>query len=187
MPFPPQPKKELKIFDAMPPENQDTFDHGVPISFEEFEACALILFSPNLQIVASLDNTDSDVTSTYETSITHGFTFSTSQSITITEEVGVNVEVVTEKTSISFALSFTEQWSTTTTKSMSFSCPPGKKAFVYQGTLVSRVLMLDADKGKYQWKSAAGKALTQVLVTSRAPIGAAPSNQVNVPTDAKQS
>ncbi|MCI5208139.1 MAG: hypothetical protein D3910_04980 [Candidatus Electrothrix sp. ATG2] len=180
MPFPPPPSHELKIFDSLPPTTEETFNAGIPAVDTEQEDCAIILYSPNLQIIASLDNTNSEVTSTYETSVTHGFTFSTTQSLSITEEFGVNIEVVTEKTSITFALSFTEQWNTSTTKSMTFSCPPGKMAFVYQGTLVSRILSLNSETGQYSWKAAAGKALTQVLVTSEKPIGKAPSNQITI-------
>ncbi len=179
MPFP-KPTHELKIFDSLPPTNQDTFNGGLPISDTEQEECAIILYSPNLQIIASMDNTKSKVTSTYETSVTHGFSFSSTQSISITEELGINIEIVTEKTSITFALSFTEQWNTSTTKSMSFSCPPGEMAFVYQGTLVSRILALNSETAQYEWKGSAGKAMTQVLVTSKEPIGAAPSNQVAI-------
>ena len=120
------------------------------------------------------------MTSNYSTSVSHGFTFSSTQSISVTAEVGVNIEIVTAKISTTFALSFTEQWNTTTTKSMNFSCPPGKRAFVYQGTLISRVMELNASSGQYQWHSAAGKALTQVLVTHSEPIGAAPSNPVSI-------
>jgi len=177
MPFPP-PARKLKIFDTMPVPSEETFNGGLLASDTEQQMCAIILYSPNLQIIASLDNTNSGVTSTYQTSVSHGFTFSSTQSLSITESVGVNIEVVTETTSMTFALSFTEQWNTTTTKSMSFSCPPGKMAFVYQGTLMSRVLMLDSQTGVYDWKAAAGKALTQVLITSETPIGSAPSNGV---------
>jgi hypothetical protein len=77
-------------------------------------------------------------------------------------------------------LSFSEQWNTTRTQGMSFSCPPGKKAFVYQGTLISRVMALNAQTAQYEWFSAAGKALTQVLVTTDTPIGNAPSSPVTM-------
>ncbi|NVK17521.1 MAG: hypothetical protein HWE30_02365 [Methylocystaceae bacterium] len=179
MPFP-VPTKELKIFDELPTPSEDVFNAGVPIVDTEGEACALILYSPNLQIISSMDNTNSRVTTTYETSVTYGFKFSSTQTFSISEEVGVNIEVVTEKTTVSFALSFTEEWSTSITKSMSFSCPPGEKAFVYQGTLVSRVMSLNSDTAQYEWKAAPGKAMTQVLLTSETPVGAAPSNKVTI-------
>ena len=46
--------------------------------------------------------------------------------------------------------------------------------------LCTRVMELNASSGQYQWHSAAGKALTQVLVTHSEPIGAAPSNPVSI-------
>ncbi|MBF0110401.1 MAG: hypothetical protein HQL76_14635 [Magnetococcales bacterium] len=180
MGFPPPVQHELKIFDTLPAANETTFFAGIPSTNTSNEALAIILYSPNLQIVASLDNSHSDVTSTYQTSISQGFTFSTSQSISITSSVGVSIEIVTASVSTTFALSFTEQWSTTTTKTMSFSCPPGKKAFVYQGTLMSQVLKFNSGTNTYSWSGGAAKALTQVLVTSATPIGIAPSNTVTI-------
>lgn len=181
MPIPPPPSAGLTIFESDPgPATGVVFNQGIPSTNTDTESLAIILFSPNLELIASLDNTDSEVTSTYQTSVTTGFTFGTTQSLSITEEIGVNVEIVTEKTSVTFALSFSEQWSTTTTKSMSFSCPPGKKAFVYQGTLMSKVMKFSAASAQYSWASAPTKALTQVLVTAAEPIGKAPSNSVTV-------
>lgn len=180
MPFPVKKKTVLKIFEEVPVPSEETFNSGVPSKSDANVAQAIILYAPNLQIIASLDNTNSEVTSNYSTSVTHGFTFSSTQSLTITEEVGVNIEVATESTSVSFALSFTEEWSTSTTKSMDFSCPPGKMAFVYQGTLRSRILQLNAETAQYEWAGEASKALTQVLLTSAKPIGSAPSNPVTI-------
>lgn len=182
MPFPPHVDPKLEIFSDQPTPSETTFYKGVLSTNTSEESLSVILFSPNLQLIASMDNTNSQVTSNYETSVSHGFTFSSTQSLSITEEVGVNIEVVSEKTSVTFALSFTEQWNTTTTKTMSFSCPPGKSAFVYQGTLMSRVLKFDAATAQYEWQGSAAKALTEVLVTSATPIGNAPSNAVTIKT-----
>jgi hypothetical protein len=179
MPFPP-PKTKIQIFDSEPPPNANTFAAGVPATSTQQDSLAIIMFSPNLQMIASLDNSNSAATSAYSVAVATGFTFSTTQSISITEEVGVNIEVVTEKTSITFALSFTEQWTTTTTNTMTFTCPPGQKSFVYQGTLMSKILQFNASNATYSWQGAAAKALTQILVTSNDPIGAAPSNSVTV-------
>jgi hypothetical protein len=181
MPIPPPPATGLTIFESDPgPATGVVFNQGIPAANTDAESLAIVLFSPNLQLIASLDNTQSEVTSTYGTSVTTGFTFSATQSLSITEEVGVNVEIVTEKTSVTFALSFTEQWTTTETKTMSFACPPGKKAFVYQGTLMSKLMKFSAETAQYSWASAPTKALTEVLVTSAVPIGSAPSNPVTI-------
>jgi hypothetical protein len=81
---------------------------------------------------------------------------------------------------VTFALSFTEEWTTTETKTISFECPPGKKAFVYQGTLMSKLMTFSADTAQYTWASAPSKALTEVVVTTELPIGSAPSNPVMI-------
>jgi hypothetical protein len=181
MPIPPPPTTGVTIFPTDPgAATQTIFEQGIPATSTDVAMLAIVLFSPNLQLIASLDNTNSDATSTFSTSVSHGFTFSTSQSLSITAEVGVNIEIVTAKVSTTFALSFTESWTTTQTRTMSFSCPPGKKAFVYQGTLMSKLMKFDDGTGQYSWVTGATKALTEVLVTTNTPVGTAPSNQVTI-------
>ncbi|WP_143589702.1 hypothetical protein [Thalassospira mesophila] len=180
MPFGPPSTHDLKIFDVMPVPNETTFNAGVPAQSTTNEMLSIILYSPNLEIIASLDNTKSAVTSDYNVSVSNGFTFTTTQSVSVKTSVGISIEIVTASVETTFALSFSEQWNTTRTQGMSFSCPPGKKAFVYQGTLISRVMALNAQTAQYEWFSAAGKALTQVLVTTEAPIGNAPSSPVTM-------
>lgn len=179
MPFPP-PRTTFQLFDTQPAPTQSTFAAGIPGINTQQQSLSVVMFSPNLQMIASMDNTNSQVTSSYSVDVTTGFTFSSTQSFSITEEVGVNIEIVSEKTSVTFALSFTEQWSTSTSKTMSFSCPPGEKAFVYQGTLMSRILVFNPQDGSFAWNGDAARALTQVLVTSATPIGSAPSNPVTI-------
>jgi len=181
MNIPPPVVSGVEILESDPgPATQTTFEKGIPSTNTDSQALSIVLFSPNLQLIASLDNTTSDATSTYTVSVSHGFTFSSTQTLSITNEVGVNVEVVSAKTSVTFALSFTEQWTTTQTRTLSFSCPPGKKAFVYQGTLMSKIMALDAESAQYSWASAPTKALTEILVTTNTPIGVAPSSPVSV-------
>ena len=178
MPFPPPTQTALKIFDTQPAASASTFAAGIPSTNTRSDSLAIILFSPNFQIIASLDNKSSQITSSYTVEVNTGFSFSTTQSISITADVGVNIEVVTASLSTTFALSFTEEWTSSTTKSMTFSCPPGETAFVYQGTLMYRVLLLDADSAKYSWSGSAAKGLTQILLTSNVPLGTMPSNSV---------
>jgi hypothetical protein len=181
MPIPPPPNNSVKILESDPgPATEAVFNQGIPATSDENESLAIILFSPNLQIIASLDNTQSSATTTYSTSVSHGFTFSTTQSLSITAEAGVNIEIFTAKISVTFALSFTEQWTTTQTKTVSFQCPPGKKAFVYQGTLMSKLMSFSAETAQYSWVSAPSTALTEVVVTTELPVGSAPSNSVTI-------
>ena len=180
MPIPP-PSYGLTIFEGDPgAPTEQVFNQGIPSTNTDKDSLSIVLFSPNLQLIQSLDNSQSDATSTYSTSISRGFSFSTSQQISISTKVGVSIEIVTVEQTITFALSFTEQWTETKTLTYSFSCPPGKKAFVYQGTLVSKLMAFDAENGKYSWMSAPSTALTDLVVTTRSPIGSAPSNSVSI-------
>src|SRR5215213_1173842 len=105
MPIPPPPVSGLEILESDPgPPTQTTFEKGIPSTNSENQALSIVLFSPNLQLIASMDNTNSDATSQYSVSVSHGFTFGSTQTLSITEEFGVNIEVVSEKTSVTFAL-----------------------------------------------------------------------------------
>ena len=170
MAFPPPPHSKLTIFPSLPPANAVNFAQGVPATVTQTTGCSIILFSPDLQIVASFDNSGSEVTSEFQTSISHGFTFSSTQSVSITSSVEVSIEVVKVGVSTTFSLSFTEEWNTTTTKTITFSCPPKSKAFVYQGTLKSQIMVFNPADGSYSYSGAAAQALTQALVSRNAPI-----------------
>lgn len=168
----------FKIFDSMPSPSSDTFDSGLKAKVgTDGKDYSIILYSPNLHLAGSLDNTGSDSSSSYSTSITRGFTFSMSQSLSISSTVGVSIEIVTASVTTTFSLSFSETWNTSETKSVSVDCPAGKKAFIYQGVLDSRVMVYDSANGDYAWYTEEGKAMTEVLVTRDQAIlheGAAP-------------
>ncbi len=156
----------LTIFASMPPPDQATFNAGLPAASDGNTALAVILFSPNLQNLIVLDNTDSDASSHWEKDVTYGFSFSSTQGFSISNTVGVNIEVATDTVTTQFSISFTEQWSTQTTEKMSFDCPGRKKAFVYQGTLMSRLLKYDAGSGVFSWSGAAETTPTTVIKTT---------------------
>lgn len=178
----PPPAPTFEILESDPgPATATVFNQGIPATNPDDQMLSVVVFSPNLQLIASLDNTQSQATSTYSAAVTHGFTFSTTQSVTLTDELGVSILIVTAKMSIAFALSFTEQWTTTVTDTMTFSCPAGQQAFTYQGTLMAKVMAFDTENGTYSWYTPTPtKALTQIIVTSSTPIGAAPSNPVTI-------
>jgi hypothetical protein len=62
-------------------------------------------------------------------------------------------------------MTFTEQWNTETTETMSFSVPAGEMAYLYQGYILSRELIYDAKTGGYSWGDQA-RFLTNILATS---------------------
>lgn len=164
-----KPSKTFKVFEYQPPANRDTFERSLPATNTLAESLSIVMFTPDLQLVASMDNTESDAECSFEKSVTTGFTFGTQQSISISTMVAVSIEIVKVSTTVTLGLSFTEEWSKSTTDSMNFTCPPGKKAYVYQGTLKSRVLRLDSETGEYSWKGQEARALTPIMVTRREP------------------
>lgn len=161
----------FKILTAMPTPSSETFAQGLTATVgSDGKDYSVILFSPNLHLVGSLDNTNSESSSSYSTSVSHGFTFSSTQGLSIEESVGVNIEIVTASVKTTFSLSFTEEWSTTKTKTVSIDCPAGKKSFIYQGIIESRIMAFDSTTAKYSWYTPTGKAMTDVLVTRDEPI-----------------
>ena len=159
----------VKIYDKQPPASADTFQHSLPIKQVSDYLDSLVLFAPDLQIIGSIDNTNSSVATSYAKSVTTGFTFSSTQSLAF--KAGFQAGVVFAKASfeITFTISFTEQYSRTSTETVSFAVPKGEKAFLYQGTLQTRVLRYDPKKDSYTYMEAAN-FLTEIFDTFKDPI-----------------
>jgi hypothetical protein len=162
-------RSKVTIFDARPPATEDTFTKSLPKKATEKELQAIVLYAPNLQNVGSIDNTNSDTTTEYSKSVTSGFTFSTSQQLSVEASFEASAEVIKAGLKVGFSISFTEEWSESTTETMSFSVPPGKKAFTYQGYLMAQILSYDASSGVYTYKDVA-RFLTNILATSPVPL-----------------
>lgn len=166
--IPPKPT-QVKIFTARPPADEDTFRASLPKIATQDKLQVIVLYAPNLQNVGSIDNTSSDVTTTYEKSVTTGFTFSMSQQLSVEAYFEAGVEVVKAGIKIGLTFTFTEEWSTSTTETMSFAVPGGKKAFTYQGFLMAQILEYDAKSGAFAYKETA-RLLSNVLATSATPL-----------------
>lgn len=129
----------------------------------------MVLFSPDLQNIGSIDNTHSQATSVYAKSVTTGFTLSSTQTIQIGAEFEAGIVLVKGKFTVGFSISFTEQYSKTTTETINFSVPPGEMAFTYQGTLRSQILEYDPAKDAYSYKSSS-LFLSPIMATTKDPI-----------------
>ncbi len=173
-------KKKLKIFDQLPPANQDSFDQGLPLIAKDDFVDVLILYAPDLESVGSMDNTDSDIVSTYSKSVTSGFTFSMGQSLTVGAEFEAGVVFAKGKVSVELNVSFTETWNNSQTETIEFSCPGRKQAFTYQGYLLSRKLRFFPETQTFAYVESEGRFLTNILKTSDTPIIGKTSNIVNV-------
>jgi hypothetical protein len=167
--IPPRNKKVF-IFPSLPPANQDTFDQGLPLIAKDNFVDVIILYAPDLESVGSVDNSVSDVTTSYSKSVTSGFTFSMSQGITAGAEFEVGAVFAKGKFSISITLTFTETWNTSQTETISFAVPGRKKAFLYQGFLLTRKLRYNPKNQTFSYIENEGRFLSNVLKTSDEPI-----------------
>jgi hypothetical protein len=159
----------IEIYDKRPPADADTFRKSLQLLADSTKAQVLVLFSPDLQNIGSIDNTHSKATSSYAKSVTTGFIFSSTQKIDISASFEAGVVLVKGKFTVGFSISFTEQYSTATTETINFSVPPGEKAFTYQGTLRSQILEFDPATGLYDYK-AESRFLTPIMATTEEPI-----------------
>ncbi|SHG95909.1 hypothetical protein [Streptoalloteichus hindustanus] len=163
------PTKQVEILTSRPTVlNSEVFDKGLPLPATEQKMSAVILYAPTLQIIGSLDNTNSDAATSWSRSVTTGFTFSTSVTIGVSTTAEVTVEFVKGSVTVSSSLTFSSQWSKSVTETMMFSVPAGKKTFMYQGYIWSEVL--DYENQQYSWAGERARCLTNVLVTTKSPL-----------------
>ncbi|HWV46313.1 MAG TPA: hypothetical protein VN039_09905 [Nitrospira sp.] len=127
-------------------------------------------FESDVQNIGSIDNTNSATTTTYASSVTSGFTFSTSQTISAEASFEASAEVVKVGFKVGLSISFTEQWSSSQTTEFSFSVPGGKRAFTYQGYLLSRILRYDPSTDNYTYLSEVARFVTNILSPSEVPL-----------------
>ncbi|WP_017663438.1 hypothetical protein [Baaleninema simplex] len=171
--IPIKPSK-VEIFTNLPPANKETFDKSLPKIAKENFVEVIVLYSPDLDNIGCLDNTNSDASSSYSVSVAQGFTFTTSQSFSLEFSYEASAEIVKAGFKIGFNLTFTEQWSTTTTETIQFSAPAGTKAFTYQGYLLSAILRYNPSDQTYKYVEY-GKLKTNIVTTTRTPIEEASS------------
>jgi hypothetical protein len=163
-------RPKATIFTKRPPADEDTFNKSIVKLPTANEIEVIVLYAPDLQLIGSIDNTKSDTTTTYSQSVTMGFTFSATQSLSIESSLEADFEVVKAGLKVTTSISFTEEWSQSRTISMNFEVPAGKKAFNYQGYIMAEILSFDAKKGTYSYKGDRARCLTNVLTSLRAPI-----------------
>jgi len=91
----------------------------------------------------------------YSKAVQTGFTFSMTQTLTVTASIEANFEVVKAGVSVGVSLSFTEEWSKSTTETISFEVPAGAVAFLYRGFLLASPLSYNAASGAYTFREGA--------------------------------
>ncbi|MFT2019165.1 hypothetical protein ACMA1D_25475 [Streptomyces sp. 796.1] len=165
------PTGGVKIFQDRPGASKEVFDQSVVFQQDSSTVRALTLYTPDLQNVGCIDNTGSAATTSYAKSVSTGFTTSLTTTFSLETSAEVSIEVVKASLTVGFSLSFTEQYSTVTTQTMTFSVPPGEKAFTYQGFIRTVVIEHNTSNRSYSFVAGSeGKFLTEVLVTSPVPV-----------------
>jgi hypothetical protein len=167
--IPPRPEK-LTVFDYQPPPCYDSFIHGLPLMCTSSDYIdTVILYNGDIQLLYAMDNTESPAESTFQKSITEGFTFSAQQTLSteLSFEAGCDIAKTGFKMSIS--VSFTEQWNKTVTETVSFKVPAGERAFAYQAYINTAILRYTAADHSYRYVESA-KFLTSSLKTLKDPV-----------------
>lgn len=171
-------KPEIKIYDALPAENSDTFRHSLPLEqTEDNTISAMVLYAPDLQNIGCIDNTDSDGSAQYSKTTTSGFTFSSGQKISIGAKYAAGVLFQKAEMNVNLEISFTEQWNESQSETTSFSVPARSKAFLYQGYLQCAVLEYNLETFKYSYKQT-GTFLSNIIKTSSVPLDTKPAIMV---------
>ncbi|WAC01352.1 hypothetical protein N7U66_14940 [Lacinutrix neustonica] len=166
----PSKQKEVKIFEKLPSPDEDVFKYGLPLTAKNEYVDVLIMYSPNLQSVGSIDNTDSDLETSLSKTITSGFTFTMGQKISVGAEFEAGVVFAKGKASINLEVSFSEQWNNSQSETIAFKAPAGKSAYCYQGYLLTRYLRFSPKDQSYKYVESEGRFLTNILKTSQKPI-----------------
>lgn len=129
----------------------------------------MVFYSSDLQKVGFIDNTLSEAETTYSKSLTSGFMTQTTVGISAEVNFEISAQVCKVGAKFGFNVSMTDQWSKSQTEAISFHIPAGKRAFLYQVTLLCARLRLDAKTGKYSYVEY-GKFLTDAYKTSEKPL-----------------
>jgi len=162
-------KKQVIIHDKKPSQTELTFRTGVPLISTKDKVSVVVLYAPDYIPIGSIDNSNSDSTTSYSVSTTQGFTFSTSQKVSASLKISASAVVVTAEASVGLELSFTESWNSSTTETSSFSVPPGKKAFIYKGVLRTVILDYNPKDNSYSFGEDV-LSTTNNLMVSRTPL-----------------
>lgn len=156
-------ENKAKIFEKLPPPNWETYQQGSNIGNQ---GEVLILYSPNLEEIAIVDNEDSDTDISYSISISTGI--SNSQEIGFSNETYIEVgcDIAKAGVKMSFSSTITKDTTTTHEKTITYNVPSGKKAYLYQGYILYGVLAINLESGAFYY-ARYGVYSTDFIKTSR--------------------
>lgn len=167
----PVPQYQIKIYPTLPINNKDTFDNSLQITPSDPNPMAAVLYAPDLQNIGCLDNTDSNVESSWGKTVTTGFSLSTTVTFSIGFQAEVNFIVEKDQIQLGMSISFTAQYNKSISETMTFTVPAGKKGFLYQGYLYTQLLQHNTTPRTYDWvPNSQSVFLSNVLYTSQNPV-----------------
>lgn len=161
---------EVKIYDNMPPANEDTFIHSLPMEQTQNDIIStMVVYAPDLENIGCIDNTGSEGQAQYSKTITSGFNFTFGQKISGGIKYAAGALFTKAEFNINFEISFTEQWNSSQSETISFTVPKNSKAFLYQGYLQCAVLEYNTKTFQYSYKNR-GRFLSNIIKTTPKPI-----------------
>jgi len=162
-------KYKFKIFDTLPSAGEEAFGCSLPLISKSDQLTAILFYSADVSSLGCLDNKASKAASTYSVSTTSGFTFSMTEKIGASVKAAAGVVFAKAEVTVSMELSFTEQWNSSQTETVSFNVPGGATAFLYKGMLQTRQIYYDPVKLAYSY-GPEGVFYTNYITTSEVPL-----------------
>lgn len=161
--------RQIPIFDQLPVVTYDTFNQGIPETASANQSKSIILYQPDLVHISTINNTGSSAEVSYDISIAKGF--SNSSSISFGEKLNVEAdcEFVKMGVKFNFNLSFNSESSFSTTETISYTIPAGKKTYLYQERVLYAVLVMDMETGKLRYMDK-GKYDSPIIIARDTPL-----------------
>lgn len=148
----PVPDSHITVYDGKPPANSDTFIHSLPLEQTENDIFpVMVMYSPNLENVGHVDNTNSKAEVTYSESVTCGFSATFGTKIGAGVQMTADAGIVKAGVSFNIEVSFSAQWNESHTEQVSYKVPGGASAYLYRGYFRCAVLKYNALTMEYTY------------------------------------
>lgn len=148
----PVPDSRVTVYKDLPAACYDTFIHALPLEQTENDILpVLVLFGPDLENVGFADNTGSKSSVSYSKTITSGFTSSLGFKLGAGIKMSAGVVFAKSEVTVNMEISFTAQWNTSQSETITYTIPGGEKAYLYQGCLHCAVLTYNVKTMQYHY------------------------------------
>ncbi|EDM65275.1 hypothetical protein PE36_11502 [Moritella sp. PE36] len=166
--------EELEIFVELPPADKNTFKHSLPTAISENgNVQRLVMYSPDYLNIGVLDNTHGSAETKFEKTFTRGFSKEFSTTIGYSTTVEASIEFIKASVTLSLSATFSASWNESQSQTTTFSVPAHKKTFLYQGTMLARLIKWNQkgpESGNYEYVGSPILTETPTVMTSDEPI-----------------